>query len=64
MTTTRTASTSVEVEERLAFAEAGLALAGHQVTDPFVRDLGERVARQEITADQAVAEIRRRHLEG
>lgn len=48
-----------DAKERIAFADAALALAGHQVTDPAVRDLMERVARDEMTGDQAVAALRR-----
>lgn len=47
----------------IAFADAALALAGHQVTDLSVRDLMSRVARDEMTGDQAVAALRR-HVQG
>jgi hypothetical protein len=57
-TTTRTAI--VDADERIAFADTALAMAGHQVTDPAVRDLMGRVARDEMTGDQAVAALRRR----
>lgn len=53
----------VEAEDRVAFADAALAVAGHQVTDPAVRDLMGRVARDEMTGDQAVAALRR-HIQG
>jgi hypothetical protein len=46
-------------EAVIAFADAALALAGHEVTDPAVRALMGRVARQELTGDQAVAALRR-----
>lgn len=46
-------------DERIAFADAALALAGHEVTDPAVRTLMDRVARDEITAGEAVAALRR-----
>ncbi|WP_103064048.1 hypothetical protein [Actinomyces qiguomingii] len=52
-----------EVQERIAFADAALALAGHEVTDPFVRDLVIRVARGEMTGDEAVG-VARRHIQG
>lgn len=51
---------SADAQERIAFADAALALAGHQVTDQAVRDLMGRVARDEMTGDQAVAELRGR----
>jgi hypothetical protein len=48
------------VAEAMAFVDAALAVAGHEITDPWSRELMERVARREVTGDQAVAEIRRR----
>lgn len=60
---TTTHPTQVEVDERLAFADAALALAGHQVTDPVLRALMERVARGEMTGDDAVVAMRR-HVQG
>lgn len=51
------------VEDRLAFADAALALAGHEVTDPTIRTLMVRVATDELTAVEAVAEMRR-HVQG
>ena len=42
-------------EEKLNFVDAALAVAGHEITDPVMRDLLERVIRNEITADQAMA---------
>lgn len=44
--------------EKLAFVDAALAVAGHEITDPVMRDLLERVIRNEITADQAMAVAR------
>ena len=41
--------------EKLTFVDAALAVAGHEITDPVMRDLLERVIRNEITADQAMA---------
>jgi hypothetical protein len=52
--------TEVDVAAAVAFVDAALAVAGHEVTDPWSRELMERVARREITGDEAVAEIRRR----
>ena len=45
-------------EEKLTFVDAALAVAGHEITDPVMRDLLERVIRNEITADQAMAVAR------
>lgn len=55
--------TWTEADERLAFADAALALAGHEVTDPVLRALMERVARGEMTGDEAVVAMRR-HVQG
>ncbi|MFD2340930.1 hypothetical protein FGG90_09590 [Clavibacter tessellarius] len=57
------AAEDARVREHLAFADAALALAGHEVTDPVLRTILERAARQEITGDEAIAEIRR-HIQG
>lgn len=51
------------VQERLAFADAGLAMAGHQITDPMLRDIVERTARHALTADEAIAAARL-HVQG
>ncbi|BCR82510.1 hypothetical protein [Arachnia rubra] len=51
-----------EAQERVAFAEAALAVAGHQVTDPVVRDLMDQVAHDNMTGDQAI-EALRRHIQ-
>ncbi len=55
--------TWAETDEHLAFAEAALAVAGHEVTDPALRDIVERAARHELTGDEAIAAIRR-HVQG
>jgi len=39
----------------MEFADAALAAAGHEVTDPRMRSLVERVARKELTAEEALA---------
>ncbi|WP_435080186.1 antitoxin VbhA family protein [Clavibacter michiganensis] len=57
------AAEDARVADRLAFADAALALAGHEVSDPALRAILERAARHEITGDEAVAEIRR-HIQG
>lgn len=44
-----------EVERRMTFADGALGAAGHEVTDPVLRDLSRRVIRGEITAEEAIA---------
>ena len=61
ITATRPAPTAVD--EHLAFADAALALAGQEVTDPALRAIVESAARHELTGDEAVAAIRR-HVQG
>lgn len=51
-----------DAEKHLAFAEAALALAGREVTDPVLRDLLERRARGEISAEEALA-VARAHVQ-
>lgn len=62
-TITAARSAQAKVDERLAFADAALALAGHEITDPTLRDIVERAARRELTGDEARAAIRR-HVQG
>ncbi len=50
-------------EDRLAFADAALAVAGHEVTDPVLRAILERAARGDLTGDEARDEIRS-HVQG
>lgn len=50
-TVARTAA--ADAEARIAFADAALALAGCQVTDPRLNDLIARQARGELSGDQA-----------
>ena len=57
------APTDAQVKERLAFATAGLALAGHEITDPVLLDILERAARHQITSDEAITQIRH-HIQG
>lgn len=45
--------------EHMAFADAALRLAGHELTGSAVRGLMTRVARAELTGDEAVAALRR-----
>mgnify|MGYP000053024816 CR=1 FL=1 len=49
--------------DRVAFADAALAVAGHEVADPVLRAIVEQAARDELTGDEAVAAIRR-HVQG
>lgn len=46
---------AVEVERRMQFADAALALAGHEVTDSTLRALSRRVAAGTLSADDAIA---------
>lgn len=48
--------TPVETEPAAVFAAAALGVAGHEVTDPVLRDILNRQARGEITGDQARAQ--------
>lgn len=59
MATNAVQAMSSDARHRLAFADAGVDLAGHEITDPMLRDIVEHVAGHEITADEAVAEARR-----
>lgn len=54
---------TAKADARIALADTALALAGYQVTDPAVRDLTGRVARDEMTGDQVVVALRR-HIQG
>ncbi|MCJ1674859.1 MULTISPECIES: hypothetical protein [unclassified Rathayibacter] len=49
-----------EIDRHLLFAEAALALGGHEVEDPALRAIIGRAARRELTGDEAIAAIRRR----
>lgn len=40
-------------DERIVFADAALALAGHQVTDPYLNELIARQVRGELSGEQA-----------
>ena len=51
---------TAEAKDRIALADAALAVAGHEVDDVAVRALMESVAHGEMTGDQAVAALRRR----
>ena len=45
--------TEANTRERIAFADAALALAGHEVTDPYLNDLAARQARGELSGEEA-----------
>lgn len=45
--TAATDPTETQVAERIAFADAALAAAGHEVTDPALRGILEQAARHE-----------------
>ena len=60
MTIVTGSAPSQRVEEAMAAADTALALAGYEVPQ-FVRDLEARIARGEITPDDAVAQIIARH---
>ncbi|MFV0428254.1 MAG: hypothetical protein ACK5KO_02320 [Arachnia sp.] len=63
-TLTRAAKfTEAEAADRLAFADAALGAAGHEVTDPYLRELLQRHARGEISGDEA-RELSRKHIIG
>lgn len=47
------ARTEAEVEEALLYADVGLGLAGHEVRDERTREVARRVARGEISGDEA-----------
>ena len=44
-----------EINRRIAFADAALGAAGHEVTDPQTRELARQVAAGKLTGDEAVA---------
>ncbi|MTD92175.1 hypothetical protein FQN05_09235 [Corynebacterium aurimucosum] len=46
----------------LALSDAALRLAGHDVTDEHVRQLGREVAAGALSADEAIARVRRASL--
>lgn len=42
------------VAEKMAFVDAGLGLAGHEITDPYLRQLLERQSQGEISAEETI----------
>lgn len=45
-----------EVTRRVQFTDAALAVAGHEVTDPALREFTRRVAAGEIAPEDAIRE--------
>lgn len=50
------------MQDSILYADAALALAGHEVTDPALRALGEARIRGDVTGDEFRAEAKRRIL--
>ncbi|MCL2467441.1 MAG: hypothetical protein FWF02_13890 [Micrococcales bacterium] len=50
------------VEAQIAFADAALGMAGHDLSDPVLRDILRQVVAGQITREQG-AELARRHVE-
>ena len=48
---------SSSARDPLALSDAALRLAGHDVTDEYVRQLGREVAAGTLSADEAVARV-------
>jgi len=44
-----------DVARHLSFADGALGAAGHEVTDPYLRELVERQVRGELTGEEARA---------
>lgn len=61
--TTLPLAAPLDTDERVAFVDAALAVAGHDFTDPPLRDIVEQAARHELTGAEAVAAIRQ-HIQG
>lgn len=53
---------AADVDRAMSFADAALGAAGHEVTDPIVRDLARRVAAGEVTGDEAAARVKEQLL--
>ena len=52
-----------QATDRLAFADAALGAAGHEVTDLYLNELAVRQARGEISGDEARG-LGRKHIVG
>ena len=55
-------SSSSSGRDPLALRDAALRLAGHDVTDEYVRQLGREIAAGTLSADEAIARVRRASL--
>lgn len=55
--------TEEQAADRLAFADAALGAAGHQVTDPYLNEIAVQFARGQITIEEA-GELGDRHILG
>ena len=55
-------SSSSSGRDSLALSDAALRLAGHDVTDEYVRQLGREIAAGTLSADEAIARVRRASL--
>lgn len=51
-------SSSSSGRDPLALSDAALRLAGHDVTDEYVRQLGREIAAGTLSADEAIARVR------
>lgn len=49
--------TQAEVREAMSFADAALALAGHTVTDAYIRDLLEQCLSGQISDTEYLAQV-------
>lgn len=52
-----------DMEEKIAFADADLVLAGHETMDPDLCAVVEDFAHEQISVDDAIATIRS-HIQG
>lgn len=55
-------SSSSSGRDPLALSDAALRLAGHDVTDEYVRQLGREIAAGTLSADEAIVRVRRASL--
>lgn len=59
MTTEQTRPTDAEVKAAMAEADGILGAAGHQLGDPYLRDLAVKMAHGELSTDEGVQETLR-----
>ncbi len=55
-------SSSSSGRDPLVLSDAASRLAGHDVTDEYVRQLGREIAAGTLSADEAIARVRRASL--